>query len=130
MQRGDAIVQTDLFDDLAVFELEHRRARKPHLAAGRCRQRSHEEIAECWTSVRAAAFPTADYIVALGDEIGSAPEIEVRKCVAKIGHERLDVRMALARRMHRILQETVRRGALDNAAEITGFPPHVPNPSA
>ena len=31
-QRGDAVIETDLLDDLAVDDLEHRGAREVHLA--------------------------------------------------------------------------------------------------
>ena len=77
-QRGHAIVKTDLRDDLAVLEPEHGRSGEPHLAAGGCRQRSHQEVAEGRPGVRAAAFPAADDIVALGDQIRRTPEIQIR----------------------------------------------------
>src|SRR4029077_8996874 len=37
------------------------------------------KITERRTAKRATAFPTADHMIALGDEVGSAPEIEIRK---------------------------------------------------
>src|SRR5260221_4544770 len=45
-QRRHAIVQTDLFNDLAVFEAKHGRAGEAHLPAGRCGRRSDEAVAE------------------------------------------------------------------------------------
>jgi hypothetical protein len=80
--------------------------------------------------VRATTFPAADHIIALGDEIRGAPEIEVRKRFAEIGHESLNVRMTLARSMQRILQEHVGSGELVNDAETTGFTPEVREPAA
>ena len=46
--------------------------------------------------MRSATFPAADHVVALGDEVGSTREAEVRKGFAKLGHERLDVVVAAA----------------------------------
>ena len=71
---GHAIVQTDLLRDLAVLDPKHRRSGESHLPAGRRRQRPHEEVAEGRAGVRAAAFPAADHVVALGDEVRRAPE--------------------------------------------------------
>src|SRR5216683_5372892 len=101
-----------------------------HLPARRCRQRSDEKVRESGAGVSTAAFPTADHIVALGNEIRRAPEIEVRKRFAEISHERLDVRMALARRMQRILQEHVGSGELVNDAEIASLTPEIREPAA
>ena len=82
-----AIVETDLFRNPAVADAQHGRPRELHLPSS-CRwQRSNEEVAEGWTGVRAAAFPTADDVVALGDEISGPPEIEVRKRFTEVGHE-------------------------------------------
>ena len=58
---------------------KHGRAGEAHLAAGRRRQRADEEVVEGRAGVRAAAFPPADDIVALGDEVGRAAEVEVRE---------------------------------------------------
>jgi len=66
--------------------------------------------------MRATAFPTADHIIALGDEVGSAPEIEIRKRFAEIGHECLDVCMTFAGRMQRILKKHVWSGEFVNDA--------------
>jgi len=70
-----------------------------HLPACRCRQRSDDEIIESRTRVCAAAFPAADHIVALGNEISSAPEIKVWKRLTEPEHERLDVRPAATQLM-------------------------------
>src|SRR5258708_14593887 len=79
LEGGHAIVQPDLLRDLAVFNPKHRRPGESHLSTGRRRQRPDEEVAEGRAVVRAAAFPAADHIVALGDEVRSAPEVEVRE---------------------------------------------------
>src|ERR1700730_6127274 len=73
-----------------------------HLPVGRGRQRSQEKITERRTAVRTTAFPPTDHIIAIGNEIGSTPGIEARKRFAEIGHENLDVGMALAWRVERI----------------------------
>ena len=83
LKRGHAIVQTDLFDDLAVFELQYGRSGEMHLPASCGRQRSDEKITERRTAMCATALPTADHIIALGDELGSAPEIELRNALRK-----------------------------------------------
>ena len=46
-----------------------------------------EKIVERWPGVGAAAFPSANDIVALGDEIGRTPEFKVGECGAEIEHE-------------------------------------------
>jgi hypothetical protein len=73
---------------------------------------------------------TADDIIAVGNEIGSAPKVEIRKRFAEIGHERFDVVMAPAWRMQRVLQEHVGSGELVNDAQVAGFPPEVRKPAA
>jgi hypothetical protein len=57
------------------------------------------------------------------------PKIEIRECLAEIGHECLDVRMTIARRMQRILQEHVGSGELVNDAEIASFTPEICKPA-
>src|ERR1700730_11585180 len=101
-----------------------------HCPAGRSRQRSYEKITERRTGVRTTAFPTADHIIALGNKIGGAPEIEVRKRFAEIGHERLDVSMALTRRVQRILQKHVGSGELVNDAQVASLTPEIRKPTA
>src|SRR5580692_10417796 len=101
-----------------------------HLPAGRCRQRSDEKITESRAGVRAAAFPSADHVVALGNEISRAPEIEVRKRFPEVSHESLDIRVTLPWRMQRILQEHVGSGELVNDSEIACLPPEIREPTA
>src|ERR1700687_2317642 len=83
--------------NLAVFEFQNGRSGEMHLPSGRRRQRSDEKITERRTALCATAFPTADTIIAFGNEIRSAPEMEVRKRFAEISHERVDICMALTR---------------------------------
>src|SRR6516165_8776774 len=45
-QRGHAVVEAYLFDDLAVDHLQHRGAGEVHLAAGRSRKTADQEIIE------------------------------------------------------------------------------------
>jgi len=56
----------------------------------------------------AAAFPSTNDIIALGDEIGSAPELEVREGGAEIEHKIPHVLPTATRRMQRILEQHVR----------------------
>jgi hypothetical protein len=67
----------------AIHHVGQRRAaelgREVHFAAGPCRQRAQKKIAEGGAGVRAATLPPADDVVALGDEVSRAPEVEVRK---------------------------------------------------
>src|SRR5690242_11539783 len=89
LECAHSIVQADLLGDLAIFDPQHGRSRKAHRAAGRRRQRSDEEVAEGRPRMRAATFPATHHVVALGDEVRDAPEIEVWKRLAKPGHEGL-----------------------------------------
>lgn len=99
LEGGYAVVQSDLLGNLAVFNAEHRRSREVHFPPRRGAKRSDEEIAERWAGVRAAAFPAADDIVALRNEVGCAPEIEIGERFAKAGHKCLDILAAATRRM-------------------------------
>ena len=72
-QRGHAVVEADLLDDLAVDHLEHRGAGEVHLAAGRSRETADQKVIEGRTRMRAATFPLTDDVVALGDKIRRAP---------------------------------------------------------
>src|SRR5258705_38172 len=80
--------------------------------------------------MRAAAFPTADDVVALGNEVGSAPEIEIGERLAKAGHERLDIFAAAPWRVQRVLQEHVRSGELIDNAEVARLAPEIGEPAA
>src|SRR3954470_12346101 len=110
LERGHAIVQADLLCDLAILQAKHGRSGEVHLPAACRRQGSDEKITEGWPGMRPATFPAADHVVALGDEVGSTREAEVRKGFTKSDHERLDVVVAAAWRMQRILQEHVGGG--------------------
>src|SRR5215468_12564249 len=99
LEGGHPIIEADLFNDLALLEPQHGRASEMHLPARRCRQRSHQKITESRPSVRAAAFPPTDHIVAFGDQLGSAPEVEVWKRGPERAHEGFDVVTAAAWRM-------------------------------
>jgi len=83
-KRLHAIVEADLFEDLSVFELQHRDAGKVHLTTGVGGQAAGEEVFERRTRVGAAALPLADDVVALGDEVCSTPEVQVRERGAEV----------------------------------------------
>src|SRR5437764_12814071 len=78
-QCGDAIVEADLLDDLAVDHLQHRGAGEVHLPAGRSGEAADQEVVEGWTRMGAPTFPLTNDIVAFGDKIRRAPEIEIRE---------------------------------------------------
>src|SRR3981081_4675181 len=124
------IVKTDFLEDLSVLEFQHGRAGEFHLAAGVGRQRSREEVAERLPGMRTATFPSTDDVVALRDEIRSAPEVEIGERFPKVRHERLDVLMATARFVERILQEHVGRGEFIDNSEVASLPPKMREPPA
>ena len=66
-ERGNTIVETDLFRDLAILDTEYGCSGEPHLATGRRRKRADEEIAEGRSSVRAATLPPAHDVITLDD---------------------------------------------------------------
>src|SRR4030081_3357885 len=129
LQSSDPIVEADFLHDFFVPKLQYRRSRELHLPAGIGRQRSHQEVAECGSGVRSAAFPTADNVVALRDEIRSAPEIEVGECRPEIRHECLDVIPALARLMQRVPQEHIGRSEFIDNSEVAGLTPEIGEPA-
>src|SRR3981081_2687181 len=81
---GNTVVETDLFEDLAVLHAQDRHAGEVHLASRRGGKSANQEVAERGARVRAAAFPAADDVVVLGDQVRGAPEVEVRKRLAEI----------------------------------------------
>ncbi len=130
LQGGHAVIQADFFNDPAVFELKYGRAGEAHFPAGRGRQRSDEEIAECRTGMRAASVPTADYIVPLGDKISCTPEVEVWERFAETGHERLDVLAATSRLVQRVAQEHVGSSKFVDDVEVAVLAPKIGEPTA
>src|ERR1700682_4615063 len=80
--------------------------------------------------MRAAAFPTAHHVVALSNQIGIAPEIEIRERLSKTRHERLDVFSASTWRVQRVLQKHVRIGKFIDNAEVASLAPKIGEPAA
>jgi hypothetical protein len=80
--------------------------------------------------VRAAALPLADHVVALGDEVGRAAELEIRKRLAEVAHEVLHVLPATARRMQGVLQQDVGGGELVDDLGIPGIAPELGEPAS
>src|SRR5260370_29867361 len=76
-QRGGTVIEADLLDDLAVDNLQHGGAGEVHLAASGSGEAADQEVVEGRSGVGPAAFPLTDDIVALGDQVRSAPEVEV-----------------------------------------------------
>src|ERR1700681_3974704 len=85
-QGRDSVIEADFLDDLVVLELKDGRSGELHLATGISGQGSHQEVAEGRSGGGAPPLPTADDIVAFRDQVGGAPEVEVRKSVPEIGH--------------------------------------------
>src|SRR6478672_548985 len=107
-QRRYAIIEADLLNDLAVDHLQHRGASEAHLAASRGWKAADQEILEGRTRMGATTFPLADDVVALGNQIRGAPEIEIGEGGAEIGYERLDIVAAATGFMQRVFEQHVR----------------------
>src|SRR5690348_4343270 len=66
--------------------------------------------------MRAAALPAPYDVVALGNQISCAPEVEIRKCFTKADHKVSYIVATPTRCMQRILEEHVRgREFIDNS---------------
>jgi len=128
--RRHAVVEADLLDDLAVDYLQHRGAGEAHLASGRGGEGANQKTIEGRPRMGAATFPSTDDVVALGDQICGAPEIEIRERRTEIGHERLDVFSAAAGFVQRIFEQHVGRGNLVDDREIDVLTPEVGKPAA
>jgi hypothetical protein len=128
-QGCDAVVEADFLDDFAILKPQHGRSRERHLAAGVGRQASDQEVIESGTGMRSASRPTTDDVVALRDEVGCAPEVEIRERLPEVGHERLDVIATAAGFVQRIVQQHVGRGQFVDNAEIAGLAPEMREPS-
>src|SRR5271154_2126735 len=95
-QGCDAVVETNFLDDFAILELQHSGSRELHLPAGISRQASDQEVVERGAGMRAASLPATDDVVAFRDQIGCAPEVEIRERLPEVGHEGLDIIVAAA----------------------------------
>ena len=129
-QRGDPVIETDFLDYLAVPELEDGDAGEVHLPARVGGQAAGEEILEGRAGMGAATFPLADDVVALGDEVGRAPEVQIGERGAEIGHEGLDVFATFAGLMQRVFQQHVRRGNVVDHTQMADLAPKVSEPTA
>src|SRR5262245_36740928 len=129
LQGSHAVVQSDFLGDLAVLHFQHGRSGETHLPAGRCGQRADRKVAVGGTRMRAAAVPTTDHVVALGDEVGRAPEVEIRERLAELGHERLHLRAAPARRAQGALQEDIGRAEFVDDGGVPRIAPELREPA-
>src|SRR5262249_12542920 len=107
LERGDPVVEADFLCNLAVLYPEDGRSSEPHLSSGGSRKGADKEVAAGGPGVRAATFPTADHVVALGDQFGRAPEVEVRERLAESHHEVPYVFTTSTRCVQRILEEDI-----------------------
>src|SRR5690349_17436993 len=82
-ESSDTVVEADLFQNLAVLHTQDRHAGEVHLAPRRGGKSADQEVAECGPRVRPAAFPAADDVVVLRDQVRSAPEVQVREGLAE-----------------------------------------------
>ena len=69
-------------------------------------------------------------MVALRDEIGGTPEIEIGKGLAEMRHESLDVFPSPTRLVQGVLKEHIRRGELVDDSEIARLTPELGEPAA
>jgi len=119
-----------ILHDPAVDHLQHGGAGEVHPAAGRGRQAAGQEVAEGRPGMGAAALPLADDLIALGDQVGRAPEVQVGEGGPEIAHEGLDVVAAAAGLVQRVLQQHVRCGDLVDDREIGVPAPELGEPAA
>src|SRR5262249_533997 len=76
LQHGKSVIDAELLGDQATVHAQHGGSSEAHLLARALWEGTDGQIAEGFPGVRAAAFPLPDHILALGDEIGGAPEIQ------------------------------------------------------
>src|SRR3984957_14212077 len=100
--RGEAVVQADFLNDFAVDDLEDSRSSEAHLVAACGRQAAHEKVTKSRTGMRSAALPLANDIIALGDQVGSSPKVEVGESRPEVGYERVAVAAPAARLVQRV----------------------------
>jgi hypothetical protein len=72
--------------------------------------------------VRTTAFPTANHVVALGDEVRRSPELEVRERRAELYHEIPYVIATATGCMQRILKKHIRRREFVDDLGFQGLP--------
>src|SRR6185437_13652759 len=129
-QCGDPVVEADLLGDKAVFDLQHGDPSESHHLAGAGRQFAERHVVERRAGVRAAAFPLADHVVALGDQVGGAPEVQVRERGAELSRELADRLSAAQRRVQRVLEPDVRGGELVDDGGVVVLAPELGEPAA
>jgi len=78
----------------------------------------------------ATADPTADHVVALGNEISRAGEAEIGEGLAEAGDELAHVLAAAAGFMQRVLQQHVGRRELVDHLGVPGIAPELGEPAA
>ena len=111
-----------------LLQPEHGCPCELHFAARGGRNRTHAEVAEGRTRMRAAAFPPADDVVAFGDEVADTAEIQVGKRIAKFRHEIRNRVAAFFRLMHRVVHQYVRRGEFVDDCRIPRVSPEFLEP--
>src|ERR1700754_2466438 len=112
----DAVVEAELFGDLAVDDLDHGGPCELHLPARVRRQGADGEVVERGAGVGPAALPLPDHVVALGDEVGGRAEAEIGERLAEREGELADLVAAAERRVERVLEADVgRRELVDDA---------------
>src|SRR5438445_8201791 len=89
-----------------------------------------KEVTEGRSGVRAAAFPTADNVIALGDEIRGTPEVEVRERRTEPHHEVPHVLATATRRMQGILKKHIRCSEFIDDSGVPGVAPKPVEPAA
>src|SRR5262249_12321743 len=108
---------------------QHGGSSEAHFLARALWQGTDGQIAEGSPGVRATTFPLPDHVVPLRDEVGGAPEIQVRESSTKFRGEPHHVLAAAAGRMHRVFEadiwgrQFVDDGRVPRVAPEFGKPP-------
>src|SRR5690349_2368707 len=84
------------------------------------RQGADRPVVERVAGLGAAALPLADHVVALGDQVSRAPEVQVREGSAEPGGELPDFLAAAAGGMQRVFEADVGGGEFvdDSGVEV------------
>src|SRR5262249_42710388 len=128
-QDRDAVVEADFLGDKAILDLEDGGAGKAHRLAGGGWQRADRHVVERVAGMCAAAFPLADDVVALGDEIGGTPEVEVGEGRAELLGEGADLLASPAGCVQRVLEPDVRCGDLVDDSRVEVLAPEFGEPA-
>src|SRR5262249_1942633 len=92
-------------------------------------QGADREVVEGRAGVRAASFPPPDHVVPLAEQLGGAPELQVRERRPEPGRELADRLPTTAWGVHRVLESDVGRGELVDDGRVEGLAPELREPT-